>query len=180
MVAKLQGDRSAFQSSMELYDPLISAPFCGHNRESSFCERKRQGNVMKVAPMTVMEFSALGKWGHTHMGSDGLNWILLFGPVRVRLVPLKTHDFKRFRPDFNRRFSGFQGIWLKSGLKLLDALLGRPHLPGAELWLQTISLNPALWQQPRQEALGPNSQDTTRRMPRRALSKEGKVNSVNI
>ena len=39
------------------------------------------------------------------MGSDGLNRILtglnLFNPVRVRLVPLKTHDF-HFQPDFDR------------------------------------------------------------------------------
>ena len=37
------------------------------------------------------DFSALGKWGRTQMGSDGLNRILtgfyLLGPVRVRLVP---------------------------------------------------------------------------------------------
>ena len=42
--------------------------------------------------------SVLGKWDRTQMGSDGCNQVLtgfyLSGPVRVRLVPLKTHDFK--------------------------------------------------------------------------------------
>ena len=42
--------------------------------------------------------SALGKWGRTQMGSDGLNRILtgfyFFDPAGVRLVPLKTRDFK--------------------------------------------------------------------------------------
>ena len=45
-------------------------------------------------------FSAPGKWGRTQMGSDGLIRILtglyFFSPVGVRLVPLKTHDFKGF------------------------------------------------------------------------------------
>ena len=45
-------------------------------------------------------FSAPGKWGRTQMGSDGSNGILtrlyFFSLVGVRLVPLKTHDFKGF------------------------------------------------------------------------------------
>ena len=64
-------------------------------------------------------FSALGKWGRTHMGSDGFNRIstgfYLFSPVGVRLVPSKTHVFKGFRPDFNRILTRFHGVRLKSG-----------------------------------------------------------------
>ena len=55
-------------------------------------------------------FSALGKWGRTQMGSDGFNRILsgfyLLDLARVRPVPSKTHDFKGFRPDFNRILTG--------------------------------------------------------------------------
>ena len=51
------------------------------------------------------------KWG-----SDGFSSIVtrlyLSGPDRVRPVPSETHDFKGFRPDFNRIF---HGNWLKSG-----------------------------------------------------------------
>ena len=40
------------------------------------------------------------KWGRAQMGSDGFNRILtglyFFSPVGVRLVPLRTHDFKGF------------------------------------------------------------------------------------
>ena len=47
-----------------------------------------------------VQWSALGKWGRTQMGSDGLNRIVtgfyFFSPVGVRLAPLKTHDFKGF------------------------------------------------------------------------------------
>ena len=62
-----------------------------------------------------------------------------FSPIGVRLVPLKTRkhmisrDIDRiltgFYPGFNRILTGFHGIWQK----LLDPLLGRPHLPGAKL-----------------------------------------------
>ena len=34
--------------------------------------------------------------------SQALTRFYLFNPVVVRLVPLKTHDFKRFPPDLNR------------------------------------------------------------------------------
>ena len=34
-----------------------------------------------------------------------------------------------FWPDFNRILAGFHEIWLRSGEKLLEPLLGRPHLP---------------------------------------------------
>ena len=37
------------------------------------------------------------KWGRTD-----LTGFYFFGPVRARLVPLRTHDFKGFRTDFNR------------------------------------------------------------------------------
>ena len=49
------------------------------------------------------EGSTLGKWGRTQMGSDGfITWFGFFSPIGVRLVPfIKTHDVKRFRPDFN-------------------------------------------------------------------------------
>ena len=47
------------------------------------------------------------------------------------LVPLKTHDSKGSRLDFNRILTGFHGTWLRSGLELLDPLLGRTYLPGA-------------------------------------------------
>ena len=41
--------------------------------------------------------------GAGQMGLDGLNLIFIsFRPIGVRLVPLKTHDFKGSRPDFNR------------------------------------------------------------------------------
>ena len=44
--------------------------------------------------------SAPGRWGRTQMGSDGFSRILtglyFFSPVRVRLVPQKTHDSKGF------------------------------------------------------------------------------------
>ena len=53
------------------------------------------------------QFSALGKWGRTQMGSDGFNRILtgfyFFSPAGVRLVPLKTRDFK----GFHRILTGF-------------------------------------------------------------------------
>ena len=56
------------------------------------------------------QHSAPGKWGRTEMGSDGFNRILtglyLFSPVGVRLVPLRTHDFKGFWLDFNRILAG--------------------------------------------------------------------------
>ena len=42
------------------------------------------------------------------MRSDGFNRIFLFGLVGVRIVPLKTHDFKRLQPDFNRILTGLE------------------------------------------------------------------------
>ena len=53
--------------------------------------------------------SALGKWGRTRMGSDGFNRILLFQARRgtpCTSENTKTHDFKGFRPDFNRFLTG--------------------------------------------------------------------------
>ena len=54
--------------------------------------------------------SAPGKWGRTQMGSDGFNQVLtgfyLSDPARVRAVPSETHEFKGFRPDFNRILTG--------------------------------------------------------------------------
>ena len=46
------------------------------------------------------------RWGNGARRKNGVGWIfnrILPGvsPVGVRLVPLKTHYFKRFRPDFN-------------------------------------------------------------------------------
>ena len=35
-----------------------------------------------------------------------LTGFYFFRPVGVRLVPLKTHDFKGFRPDFSRILTG--------------------------------------------------------------------------
>ena len=43
------------------------------------------------------------------MGSDGLNQILtgfILGPARVQPVACETHDFKGFRPVFNRIVTG--------------------------------------------------------------------------
>ena len=58
----------------------------------------------------VCVFSALGKWGRMQTGSDGVNRVLtgfyLLDPDRVRAVPSETHDFKGFRPDFNRILTG--------------------------------------------------------------------------
>ena len=52
---------------------------------------------------------------------------MLFQPF----VPLKTHNFQGFRPEFNRISTGFfHGMWLKSSEKLLDPLLGRLHSEG--------------------------------------------------
>ena len=51
------------------------------------------------------------------MASDGFNWILPFRPVKVRLVPLKTQDFKGLGPDFTglqRISTGLHEIWLKT------------------------------------------------------------------
>ena len=66
--------------------------------------------IIHIHSCTRIHLSAPGKWGRTQMGSDGFNRILaglyFFSPVRVRLVPLKTHDFKGFRPDFNRILTG--------------------------------------------------------------------------
>ena len=39
-----------------------------------------------------------------------------------------------FSPDFNRILTGLYGIWFN----LLDPLLGRPHLAGADFWLPKI------------------------------------------
>ena len=58
-----------------------------------------------------MSYSAPGKWGRTQMGSDGFNRVLtgfyLLDPARVWAVPSERHDFKGFRPDFNRTLTGF-------------------------------------------------------------------------
>ena len=58
------------------------------------------GGIWGVFLYVYVLFSAPGKWGRTHMGLDGFNRILtgvyLFSPVEVRLVPLRTHDFKGF------------------------------------------------------------------------------------
>ena len=80
------------------------------------------------------------------MGSDGFNRILtgfyIFSPVGVRLAPLKRRDFKEFRPDFSRiltrlspDFNRIPWNLVKICLKerMLDPLLSRPHLPGADL-----------------------------------------------
>ena len=48
----------------------------------------------------------LGKWRWTHMRSDRFNRILPFSPVGIRLVSLKTHDFKEFRPDTKQILTG--------------------------------------------------------------------------
>ena len=49
------------------------------------------------SPIQIFPTSALGEWGRMQMtGFD------LFSPVGVSLVPLKTHDFKGFRPNFNQ------------------------------------------------------------------------------
>ena len=45
--------------------------------------------------------SALGKWGRTDLTGFEPDFIL-FSRVGVRPAPSKTHDFKGFRPDFNR------------------------------------------------------------------------------
>ena len=63
------------------------------------------------------------------MGSDGLNRILtgfyLFNPFGVRLVPLTAHDFKGFRPEFNRILTGFNGIpWNLGKIWLETAFAG--------------------------------------------------------
>ena len=76
------------------------------------------------------------KWGR----SD-LTGFCLSSFVGIRLVPLKhtiSRDFdwilNQCEPDFklNWILTGFHGIWLKSAKKLLDPLLGRPHLRNAE------------------------------------------------
>ena len=63
-----------------------------------------------VAVWSCLQISALGKWGRTQMGSDGFNRILtglyFFDTAGVRLVPLKTRDFKGFPPDFSRILTG--------------------------------------------------------------------------
>ena len=52
-------------------------------------------------------------FGSGQMGSyaNGVGWDLtgfcFFSPVGARLVPLKTHDFKGFRPDFKQTLTGF-------------------------------------------------------------------------
>ena len=62
--------------------------------------------------------------GAGQQGSDGLNRTLtgihFVSPVGVRLVPLKTHDFKGFGPDsnqilpdVNQILTGFHEIWLE-------------------------------------------------------------------
>ena len=66
--------------------------------------------LLNSVPNGIHQKSALGKWGRTQMGSDGFDRILtgflLFGPVRVRLAPLKTHDIEGFLPDFNLILTG--------------------------------------------------------------------------
>ena len=61
-------------------------------------------------PSVSLGNSAPGKWGRTQMGSDGFSRVLtgfyLLDPVRVRAVPSETYDFKGFRPDFNRIWTG--------------------------------------------------------------------------
>ena len=143
-VAKLQGDKSASQSSMELYDPThphflmfigFLHPLPTTFRNLPFSEPSRRFFDMQSLPTLSLSLSkrallaalhtdgeipkgtanrglqniclksALGKWGRTQMGSDRFNRILLFfffSTVGVGLVPLKTHGFKGFRPDFNR------------------------------------------------------------------------------
>ena len=55
-------------------------------------------------------------WGRTDR--TGVQPILLFSTVGVRLVPLKTHDLKGFRPDSNWVFAGNQPDfnWIKRNL----------------------------------------------------------------
>ena len=55
---------------------------------------------------------ALGKWGRTQMGSDGLNQILAGCYFSAVGAPLKTHDFNGMG---DRILTGFHGIWFKSG-----------------------------------------------------------------
>ena len=59
-----------------------------------------QGYVLREPGSYVlgMSYLALGKWGRTHIGTAGLTGSYFFSPVGVRLVPLKTNDFKGFRP----------------------------------------------------------------------------------
>ena len=71
------------------------------------------------------QWSALGKWGRTQMGSHGLSRILtgfyLFDPAGVRLAPLKTRDFKGFPPDFNRVLSAdCKRGWKKVPAKIVE------------------------------------------------------------
>ena len=89
---------------------------CQHSGHPHFCQQPRQhfSGIPILGFCTrspgSQDFSALGKWGRTQMGSDGFNRILsgfyLLGAARVRPVPSETHDFKGFRPDFNRILTG--------------------------------------------------------------------------
>ena len=69
-------------------------------------EELGEGLAEKVSKRRVGEglanflSSAPSKWGRAQMGSDGFDRIFtglyFFTPLGVRLVPLKTHDFKGF------------------------------------------------------------------------------------
>ena len=86
-------------------DPTTTDP-TPHSRPSAYLSNN---SVQRALPMCcakgifakgILGCSAPGKWGRTQMGSEGFNRILtglyFFKPVGVRLVPLKTHDFKGF------------------------------------------------------------------------------------
>ena len=56
-------------------------------------------------PSRPLQKSALGKWGHRQMGSDGFNRILPPRPREGTACTRRasgTRDFKGFQPDFNR------------------------------------------------------------------------------
>ena len=66
-----------------------------------------QEGLFSSPNLLLQSFVGAGQMGSYANGSDGFNRILtrlyFFSPVGVRLVPLKTHDFK----DFDRILTGF-------------------------------------------------------------------------
>ena len=96
--------------------------------------------------------SALGKWGRTQMGSDGFSRSLLFQPCQGAPRSSENtscHDFKGFRPDFNRILTGLQRNFMD------------PWNP-VKTWLKTVWPPPRLTPGSRHKAMPPNSCDFLR------------------
>ena len=98
----------------------------GPNRsENSWDSSDHSLSLDAVLSPIISKWSLPTNRGRTQMGSDGLNRILtsfcLLGPIRLRSVPLKTHDFN----GSDRTLTDF--IWtLNNSMNLVKKLSDPP------------------------------------------------------